>query len=184
MMIDPLSGAETPPFVSPALPDNSQPAAPGEGPEGLPTPALPDLQQPAAPGEGPLGLPTPSLPSRPQVALPVRRCPTGYTAAEVRHGQRFTDLLLEHNVSYEALRSANPTLSTSMPQAGTRYCVPPALSRRLCPSGSQSYVMGPGDTLRGLARLLDMDPGALLITNPNLAPGDFIPGRVVCLPVS
>lgn len=122
--------AEAEALPTPALPDINQPASPGPGPEGLPTPALPDINQPASPGPGPEGLPTPSLPSRPQITCPgAFCCPAGYTATAVGRGQTFTDLLLLHNVSYQALRAANPNLSVTRPQAGTRYCVPPAGSR-------------------------------------------------------
>ena len=108
-------------------------------------------------------------------------CPAGYTAAIVGRGQSFTDLLLLHNVSYQALSAANPGLSVTRPQAGTRYCVPPAGSRRLCPTGSYSHVMGAGENLYTLAQSLGVAPGALLVINTSLAPGDFVPGRVVCV---
>ena len=120
--------AEAEALPTPALPDINQPASPGPGPEGLPTPALPDINQPASPGPGPDGLPTPSLPSRPQVTCPGSFCcPAGYTAATVGRGQTFTDLLLLHNVSYQALRAANP----ACPSHGRRReraiaCRPPA----------------------------------------------------------
>lgn len=167
---------------TPALPDINQPASPGPGPEGLPTPALPDINQPASPGPGPEGLPTPSLPSQPQITCPgTFCCPAGYTAATVGRGQTFTDLLLLHNVSYQALSAANPTLSVTSPQAGTRYCVPPAGSRRLCPTGSYSRVIGAGENIYTLAQSLGVTPGALLLINTMLAPGDFVPGRVVCV---
>ncbi len=174
--------AEAEALPTPALPDINQPASPGPGPEGLPTPALPDINQPASPGPGPEGLPTPSLPSQPQITCPgTFCCPAGYTAATVGRGQTFTDLLLLHNVSYQALSAANPTLSVTSPQAGTRYCVPPAGSRRLCPTGSYSRVIGAGENIYTLAQSLGVTPGALLLINTMLAPGDFVPGRVVCV---
>lgn len=156
------------------------PAQPDEGV--LPTPALPsEDDQPAQPGEGPAELPTPSLPSRPQATVrPL--CPSGYTLGVVRNGQTFTDLLLENNVSYQALRAANPTLPTTRLAPGTRYCVPPSGSRRLCPSGSSSYVMGQYEDLNTLSELFSLAPGLFLTTNPQLAPGDFAAGRVICVP--
>ena len=84
-------------------------------------------------------------------------------------------------MSYQALRAANPTLSVTSPQAGTRYCVPPAGSRRLCPTGSYSRVIGAGENIYTLAQSLGVTPGALLLINTMLAPGDFVPGRVVCV---
>lgn len=161
--------------------NRNMPATPGLGPEGLPTPSLPD-QQPATPGPGPVELPTPALPGPPYAGNGAFRCPYGYQEAVVQYNQTFTDLLLAHNVSYQALRSANPNLSTFRPAPGTRYCVPPSGSRRLCAAGSSSYVMEPGDTLYTLSRMLGVSEALLLRTNPTLAPGDFLPGRVICLP--
>ena len=153
----------------------TKPAQPGEGGAGLPTPTLPD-NTPARPGVGPAGTPTPSLPAR-----PVRTCPQGYRRASVQNRQSFTDLLIENNVSYNALREANPNLSTGYPAAGTVYCAPPSGTRRVCAS-SRSYVMSQGETLYTLTRTLGISAGRLLSANPNLAPGDFLPGRVICLP--
>lgn len=154
------------------------PAQPGEGPAVLPTPDVD--AQPAQPDEGPINLPTPSLPSQP--VIPVRRCPFSYTSGIVQNGQTFTDLLLQHNVSYQAMRSANPSLPTTRLSPGTFYCVPPSGSRRLCPSGSQSYVMGEFEDLNTLSELFSVSPGIFLTLNTQLAPGDFVAGRVVCVP--
>lgn len=153
----------------------NRPASPNEGPAGLPTPDIIETT-PAQPGEGPAGAPTPSLPAR-----PVRTCPPGYRRATVQSRQSFTDLLIENNVSYNALREANPSLSTGFPAAGTVYCAPPSGTRRICAS-SRSYVMSQGETLYTLTRTLGISAGRLLSANPNLAPGDFLPGRVICLP--
>lgn len=154
------------------------PAQPGEGPAVLPTPDVDT--QPAQPDEGPIDFPTPSLPTQPVV--PIRRCPFGYTSGIVQNGQTFTDLLLQHNVSYQAMRSANPSLPTTRLSPGTFYCVPPSGSRRLCPTGSQSYVMGEFEDLNTLSELFSVSPGVFLTLNTQLAPGDFVAGRVVCVP--
>ena len=156
------------------------PAQPGEGPATLPTPDVSSENQPAEPGEGPVELPTPSLPAQP--VRPVRLCPFGYTSGVVQNGQTFTDLLLQHNVSYQAMRSANPTLPTTRLSPGTFYCVPPSGSRRLCPAGAQSYVMGEFEDLNTLAELFSVSPGVFLALNTQLAPADFTAGRVVCVP--
>ena len=154
------------------------PAQPNEGPADLPTPDVDT--QPAQPDEGPIDFPTPSLPSQP--VIPIRRCPFGYTSGIVQNGQTFTDLLLQHNVSYQAMRSANPALPTTRLAPGTFYCVPPFGSRRLCPTGSQSYVMGEFEDLNTLSELFSVSPGVFLTLNTQLAPSDFTAGRVVCVP--
>lgn len=157
------------------------PAQMVEGPVALPTPEVPGHDQPAESGEGPVALPTPEVtPSIP--VRPARLCPEGYVSGVVQNGQTFTDLLLQHNVSYQAMRSANPFLPTTRLSPGTRYCVPPSGSRRLCPSGTQSYVMGQGENLDTLAQQFGVTPGLFLTVNTQLAPGDFIAGRVICVP--
>lgn len=67
----------------PALPDDSQ------------TPVIP------LPDDGEY----PALPD-----TPTRVCPSGYTLSAVQSGQSYADLLVQHNVSYRAMRSANPQL--------------------------------------------------------------------------
>ena len=144
----------------------------------------PLISQPAQPDIGPDGLPTPSLPEEqpPITVLPpvtvTRRCLTGYTAGVVERNQTFTDLLLKHDVSYQAMQSANPQLVPGALTAGTRYCAPPQGSRILCTG--VSYVMEQGETLYTLPRTLGLSIGQLLLLNPELAPGDFLPGRVIC----
>jgi len=155
------------------------PAQPDEGPVELPTP---EVNQPAQPDEGPVELPTPSLPSQPQTTYPIYRCPIGYQSSVVLNGQTFTDLLLLHDVSWQAMRAANPTLPTTRLTPGTRYCVPPRQTRRLCPSGSYSYVMSDGENLATLSQDFGLAPGLFLTVNTQLAPSDFTGGRVICVP--
>lgn len=141
------------------------------------------MNQPAQMGEGPIELPTPEI--TPQTTIPVRPvrlCPQGYSQGIVQNGQTFTDLLLQHNVSYQAMRSANPSLPATRLAPGTRYCIPPSGSRRLCPTGTQSYVMGQYEDLNTLSELFGVSPGVFLTLNTQLAPGDFRAGRVVCVP--
>ena len=146
----------------------------------LPTPSLPaEDSQPAQPGEGPNGLPTPTLPGGSVISF---RCPLGYTPKVTNGSQTFTDLLLENNVSYRAMQLGNPNLPTTRLAPGTPYCAPPSYSRRLCPYGARSYVMGIGESLETLVETEGVSPELLLGANPTLAPGDFSPGRVICLP--
>ena len=158
-------------------------ASPPIGPEGLPTPSLPG-NEPAAPGTGPEELPTPALPAQPSTGggTVTRYCAAGYRAATVRDNQTFTDLLLENNVSYDAMRAANPSLSTTRLAPGTRYCAPPSGTRRLCSNGGYSHIMRQGENLYTLTQSTGLSPALLLSANPSLAPGDFVPGRVICLP--
>jgi hypothetical protein len=156
----------------------NQPASPDIGPEGLPTPSLPDSGS-SSPEIGPEGLPTPSLPG-PVVDF---SCPSGYTARTAGRNQTLTDLLLENNVSYSAMLSANPSLSAGRVPQGTRYCAPPSGTRRVCRYGSASYIMGIGEDLNTLYETNGYSARELLLLNPMLAPSDFTEGRVICVPL-
>ena len=159
------------------------PAQPNEGPAALPTPDAVPNDQPAQPDEWPIGFPTPEVtPQQPIVIHPVQVCPAGYSRGIVQNGQTFTDLLLQHNVSWQAMRNANPTLPTSRLSPGTRYCIPPAGTRKLCPTGTDSYVMGQYEDLNTLSELFNVSPGLFLSVNTQLAPSDFTAGRVICVP--
>ncbi len=134
-------------------------------------------------------LPTPSLPSTPSnppvVIVPSRpqqnSCPSGYTRDIVRSGQTYADLLLRHNVSYRAMRTANPRLSPGYLTVGQSYCAPPAGTRQTC-ANLQSYTILPGEDLASLARDLRVTQGRLLALNPTLLPSDFSSGTVICVP--
>lgn len=143
----------------------------------LPTPSLP-----ADPY-----LPTPSLPSQPSTPPVIiypstpNTCPSGYTRDIVRAGQTYSDLLVRHNVSYRAMRSANPRLSPSYLVAGTAYCAPPSGTRQTC-TGLKTYTILPGEDIDTLARDLRITRGRLLSLNPTLLPSDFSSGTVICIP--
>jgi peptidoglycan endopeptidase LytF len=151
--------------------------------EVLCVPKTPPIDDPNVSPTPPEGLPTPSLPgpSAPPVR-PVRRCPNGYTSGTVQYGQSYADLLLRYNISYQAFRLANPNLNPSRLLPGQAYCVPPSGARGLCSGTERSYVIRQNEDLFTLAQKFGTTQGRLLRINPNLAPGDFIPGRVICLP--
>lgn len=127
--------------------------------------------------------PTPSTPpTPPRPTPPVNRCPQGYTSGSVQLGQSYADILLRYNISYQAFRLANPNLNPDRLLPGQAYCIPPTGTRGLCSGTNRSYVMQQGETLNSVARRFNTSQGTLLRINPNLAPGDFIPGRVICVP--
>ena len=133
-------------------------------------------------------LPTPSLPSQPSTppvvivpTPPTNTCPNGYTQDIVRSGQTYADLLLRHNVSYRAMRTANPRLSPGYLVVGQRYCAPPSGTRQVC-QNLQAYTILPGEDLETLASDLRITKGRLLSLNPTLLPSDFTEGTVICIP--
>ncbi|MBR2719601.1 MAG: LysM peptidoglycan-binding domain-containing protein [Clostridia bacterium] len=122
-------------------------------------------------------------PQRPIIPTrPVVYCPIGHTARRVQAGQTYADLLIDLNVSYKAMRSANPNLRPGAMVAGTVYCAPPAGTRETC-STLRSYTVEDGDNLTSIARRLNTTTGRLLMLNPTLLPTDFSqPGVVICIP--
>ena len=148
---------------------NNQPAEPNT--PNLPTPSLPS--QPSRPSTPPVII-VPSTPS-------TNTCPSGYTRDIVRSGQTYADLLLRHNVSYRAMRSANPRLSPGYLVVGQSYCAPPTGTRQTC-ANLKSYTILPGEDLETLAADLRTTKGRLLALNPTLLPSDFSSGTVICIP--
>ena len=140
--------------------------------------------QPAEP-DSPI-LPTLSLPGQsttpPIIIVPgTPACPAGYTRSAVTAGESYADLLVRHNVSYRAMRSANPRLSPGYLIAGQTYCAPPHGTRALC-TGTRAYTVLQGETLDTIAADLGVSRGRLLSLNPNLLPSDFTQGAVICIP--
>ena len=111
---------------------------------------------------------------------PTRVCPSGYTLSAVQSGQSYADLLVQHNVSYRAMRSANPQLMPGYLIAGTAYCAPPSGTRQTC-AGLRSYTIQPRETLDTLAVRFRTTRGRLLSLHPTLLPSDFSSGTVICI---
>ena len=140
--------------------------------------------QPAQP-DSPM-LPTPTLPSQPTtppvIIIPgTSACPAGYTRSAVAAGETYADLLVKHNVSYRAMRTANPRLSPGYLIAGQTYCAPPHGTRQTC-TGTRAYTVLQGETLDTIAADLGISRGRLLSLNPTLLPSDFTQGAVICIP--
>ncbi len=109
-------------------------------------------------------------------------CPAGYAARTVREGQSYADLLIENNVSYRAMRTTNPQLVPGRLITGMRYCAPPAGTRQLCGTGTQTYTVQPEETLAMVAERFRTTPGRLMQLNPTLLPTDFSSGTIICVP--
>lgn len=169
------------PQPNPAQPDPQSlrlnPPQPGSQPRPTPPQSAPQPPRPTPPQSAP----QPPRPSPPQPApwpprpTPTPLCPPGYRQGTVQPGERFEDLLLRFDVSFRAMRAANPSLP-DQPQPGQRFCAPPAGSR-----GCRTYTLAAGDTLERAAVRLRTTPGALLRLNPTMAPRDFVQGRIICI---
>ncbi|MEG1813363.1 MAG: LysM peptidoglycan-binding domain-containing protein [Clostridia bacterium] len=187
-------GTPVPPIAPP--PPITPPSPPGPVGPGTPVPPIappPPITPPSPPGPPPRPPrpprppqppipPQPPRPPQPIPPQPIPRCPNGYREGYVQPGQIFSDILRRYNVSYQAFELANPRLNMARLIPGQRFCAPPAQARRLCENGGRSYVIERGYDLASTARLLGVTTGELLYLNATLAPGDFIPGRVICRP--
>ncbi len=109
-------------------------------------------------------------------------CPAGYQSYTVRYGQTYAEILIEHDLSYQIFRQANPQLSASGLLPGQRYCVPGAEVIPSCPAGSTRTSLPAGSTLQSAAEALRTTPGQLLRINPTLRPSEFTGGQQVCVP--
>ena len=156
------------PNPTPQQPQTTPVPLPGPTPQPLrPNPLQPSPQPPR---------PTPPQPTPwPPRPTPTPLCPPGYRQGVVQPGERFDDLLLRFDVSFRAMRAANPSLP-DQPQPGQRFCAPPVGSR-----GCRTYALAAGDTLERAAVRLRTTPGALLRLNPTMAPRDFVQGRIICI---
>lgn len=108
-------------------------------------------------------------------------CPAGYAARTIRAGETYAELLVNNNVSYQAMRAANPTLNPAQLVTGTRYCAPPSGTRQPCTRG-QMYRLTANENLNAVARAFGTTEGRLLMLNPTMLPTDFTEGAVVCVP--
>jgi len=110
-------------------------------------------------------------------------CPDGHTPHTVAQGETFVEILERSRISYSALVAANPTVNLAALTAGQVLCIPPEGSRGFCQAtGLAPHVVAEGETPASIAGLYQTTAGALLIANPMLAPQDFAPGTIVCLP--
>lgn len=113
---------------------------------------------------------------------PESACPDGSRTIIMPLGWGFGTILMRYGISYNALQAANPDVDISAIPAGQRLCIPPEGSRRLCADGTRSHVMERGETLNTLAQRFGTTVSRLLKINAELAPSDFVAGRVICAP--
>lgn len=108
-------------------------------------------------------------------------CPQGNRSGTVRFGETVEAIALRFGVSYLSLLQSNPTLIPGALMPGQRFCVPPVGARKRCPEGGRSYIIGQGETLQSVAADFGIPASRLLLLNQTLAPGDFLPGVVICV---
>lgn len=93
----------------------------------------------------------------------------------------FPALMERYDVSYNALRAANPNRDPLNVLPGQQFCVPPSGTTAVC-TGNRTYSIRSGDTLRTLPGTLNADTYAIFRANPNMIPSMFTPGQIICRP--
>ncbi len=110
-------------------------------------------------------------------------CGAGFQQHAICAGQTYSQILVENDISYNAMRQINPDVRPSAPLVGQSYCVPedPA-DLGTCSGGRRTYRISQSLTLGELAAALNTTQGALLQLNPSLRPSNFVEGQIICIP--
>ncbi|MDD3242511.1 MAG: LysM peptidoglycan-binding domain-containing protein [Eubacteriales bacterium] len=118
------------------------------------------------------------------ICLPVKKnvCPEGAQRYTVLEGDTWVSIAQLFDVSFAALRQANPGISlTGAPTPGTVLCVTPGSLSPVCPLGKE-YQLEEGEGLTQAAAKWNVSEGALLAANPLFPPSYFIGGHKICIP--
>ena len=107
-------------------------------------------------------------------------CPGGRIHT-IRQGDTLLRIAQQYDISYNALVAANPGVQPENLQIGQQLCIPPYEPAQLCPTGKQ-YIIKEGENLTKIAEKFTVAVTDLLRCNPNLAPCEFVPGRLICIP--
>lgn len=154
-------------------------AAPGTGPEALPTPALPD-NTPAAPGPGPVELPTPALPGNGQGSstAPCPSCPSG-RYYRVSSGDTLRSIASRFGLTLEALMEANPGVTNNRLLVGQLLCLPACCTSVVC----VTRVRVPsGATFADFLTRYNVSYASLAAVNPGVNLLSLRAGQVLCVP--
>jgi LysM repeat protein len=114
------------------------------------------------------------------IPKPPTQCPDGEIHV-VNMGDTFYTIAVKYNVSYNTLVKANPDLDLDRLEVGQEVCVPPYKPSKICPD-DRTYVIKEGDTLTSIAENFVVSASEILKYNPDMAPGEFTAGRLICLP--
>ncbi len=115
-------------------------------------------------------------------------CPGG-TVYVVRENDTLSSILLRFNISVMDLMAGNPNLDINRIRVGQQLCILPHKDRGCpCKMGTKPYTIlksdipSHGPVVEALAMKFDTTVSYLLQANPNMAPGDFVEGKVICVP--
>ncbi|MBE5803465.1 MAG: LysM peptidoglycan-binding domain-containing protein [Clostridiales bacterium] len=97
----------------------------------------------------------------------------------VNTGETISDIQLSANLNRRTLEMANPDTDLDALSAGQVLCVP---QENIACRTATTYTVGQEDTLESIALQWNVSVGALLRSNPCLAPSDFAAGVCVTIP--
>lgn len=131
----------------------------------------------------------PWFPWPPRPPVPPTVCPPGTFTYTVRAGDTFFSIAQRYGTTVAALRAANPGVDPNRLFPGQRICVPivtppiPPTPPGICPPGTITYIVQPGDTLTSIAVRYGTTVAAILAVNPGITDPNFIPvGFRLCIP--
>lgn len=108
------------------------------------------------------------------------KCPNGKFHT-VKEGDTLFTIANMHNISYNALKKANPSIDFDNLQVGMQICTPPYKPSKPCPN-NRTYIIKSGETISSIAEKFVVSATDMLKLNPEMAPGEFVEGRLICLP--
>lgn len=116
---------------------------------------------------------------------PPTQCPPGTFAYTVQSGDSMWSIARKFGVSLDALIAANPQIpNPNLIFPGQIVCVPVgAPPPQICPPGTFSYTVQPGDSMWSIAKKFGVSLDALIRANPQIPnPNLIFPGQIVCVP--
>ncbi|WP_165842213.1 LysM peptidoglycan-binding domain-containing protein [Paenibacillus xerothermodurans] len=110
---------------------------------------------------------------------PINACP--WPPYTVQPGDTVLLLVDKFKVYWRDILWWNPSIANiSTIVVGQQLCIP----RGICPPGSFSYTVKPGDTLYQLALYFEVPLARLQQANPRINPNLLQVGQVICIPDS
>ncbi len=123
----------------------------------------------------------------PTVTPPPTVCPPGTFSYTVQPGDSMFSIAQKFGVSLDALIAANPQIpNPNLIFPGQIVCVPTVTPPpTVCPPGTFSYTVQPGDSMFSIAQKFGVSLNALIAANPQIPnPSLIFPGQIVCVPTA
>lgn len=102
----------------------------------------------------------------------------------IRPGDTLFSIARRFRVSLDDLIEANPGIDPDNLQVGQVICIPLAVPPVVCPPGTITYTIRPGDTFFSLARRFGVTVEDLIRANPGVDPDTLLVGQHICIPVA